>query len=54
MQKVCYKCSFIIKPGFWPACAWFLEITFVWEVDMRVCVSAPKGINTYSCEMNLY
>ena len=32
----------------------FLEIAFVREVGMYVCVcvSAPEAINNYSCEMN--
>ena len=33
----------------------FLEIAFVWEVGMRVClclcVSVPRAIKNYSCEM---
>ena len=32
--------------------AWFLEITFVREVGMRVvCVSAPQAVKNYSREM---
>ena len=35
-----------------PACTWFLEIAFVCQVDVCVCVSAPEAINNYSREMN--
>ena len=31
--------------GLGPARAWFLEIAFVREVGVCVCVSAPKAIN---------
>ena len=52
----------IFKPGTRrPARAWFLEIAFVREVGMRVCVcvcvcvcvSAPEAINNYSREIKL-
>ena len=35
------------------ACAWFLEIAFVREVGMGVCVdvSAPQAIKNHSCEI---
>ena len=36
--------------GWKPVRTWFLEIAFVRKVG--VCVSAPKGINNYSREMN--
>ena len=38
------------RAGRRPVHSWFLEIAFVREVG--VCVSAPKGINNYSREMN--
>ena len=51
-----YVQSFLnqVRAGQRPACAWFLEIAFVREVGVCVCVcvSAPEGINNYSCEMN--
>ena len=38
--------------------AWFLEIAFIREVGMRVCVcvcvSAPKAINNIHVILNLY
>ena len=34
------------------ACAWFLEIAFVWEVSMRMCVR-PWAIKNYSHEISL-
>ena len=37
--------------GLQPVRAWFLEIAFVREVGMCVCVSVPEGINNYSREM---
>ena len=36
------------------ACAWFLEIAFVYEVGMFVCVSTPKAINYIHVILNLY
>ena len=27
-----------------PACDWFLEIAFIWDVSIRVCVPALEGI----------
>ena len=32
----------------WPARDWFLEIAFVCDVSMHVCVSAPKLLMTSS------
>ena len=51
------KCTLLNQAhtGLWPAHVWFLEIVFVHEVGMRVCVfvcvSAPQAINNYSHEM---
>ena len=52
-----YMCHFSVflnqaRAGLRPARAWFLEIAFVREVGVCVCVSAPEGINNYSREMN--
>ena len=41
----------VFKPG---ARRWFLEIAFVHEVGMSVCVSAPKAINYIHVVLNLY
>ena len=44
-----YACDVCI----WPALAWFLEIAFVQEVNMHVClcVSAPWATKNHLCEM---
>jgi len=33
------------RASLWPACDWFLEIAFVHDVSVRVCVSTPEAIN---------
>ena len=48
--------SFVINQGrigLRPARVWFLEIAFVREVSMRVClcVSTPRAIKNYSREI---
>ena len=43
----------IFNPGICFLYAWFLEITFVYEVDMVACIPTPKLlINTYVHEIN--
>ena len=44
----------ILNQALWPARAWFLEIAFVQEVGMRVCVCVcvrPRAIKNYSREL---
>ena len=38
----------------WPAHAWFLEIAFVCDVGVSVCVPAPEAINYIHVIFNLY
>ena len=49
----------IFKPGQRPARTWFLEIAFVWEVSMHVCLfivclcARPQAIKNHSREVEL-
>ena len=51
MVHVCmYVCTYVsllnqARVGLWLARAWFLEIAFICDISMRVCVPAPKAIN---------
>ena len=45
LRQVVAKFLNQVHAGLWPAHAWFLEIAFVWEVDMPrpvcLCVCSP-------------